>query len=469
MHGMSLRARLVLIVLAVTAVGLAASDVATATLLRSYLLGRVDQRLAETGGFAARLLASGNPIGVPTGSLPPGVSLPRGDTPDVQAARVDPAGKVVKTVQGPFSTTSDAFRTLPEGPLDRARAGATVRFETTSSSGRYRGLAEPIAGSRDVAVVVSPLRDIDATMRRLYMIEAVATGVLLVLAGALALRLVRVGLRPLVHIADTADAVAAGEVNRRVDVRGGYEVARLGRALNSAFDARSASEQTLREFISDASHELRTPLTSIRGYAELLRAGALTGEVESARAASRIEREAARMGALVDNLLALARLDEGRPLELDDVDVTALARDAVHDAQVVEPDRPIALVAGPTVHVVADEMQLRQMLANLLSNVREHTPAGTAVEVLVDETERGVGIHVIDDGAGIDADARERAFDRFWRGENAAGASPRGSGLGLAIVSAVATAHGGTARVAESSRGLHGAHIVVELPKRPPL
>jgi len=286
----------------------------------------------------------------------------------------------------------------------------------------------------------------------------------LVVAGALSLRLVRVGLRPLVHIADTADAVAAGEVDRRVDVRGGYEVARLGHALNAAFDARSASEQTLREFISDASHELRTPLTSIRGYAELLRAGAFVGEDESARAATRIEHEAARMGALVDNLLALARLDEGRPLELSDVDLTALARDAVHDAQAVEPDRPISLINGPTVHVVADEMRLRQVLANLLSNVREHTPPGTAVEVRVAESERGVRIDVIDDGAGIEPDARERAFDRFWRGESAHGAPHRGSGLGLAIVSAVATAHGGIARVVANGEGLRGAHIVVELP-----
>ena len=149
------------------------------------------------------------------------------------------------------------------------------------------------------------------------------------LAGVLALWLVRVGLRPLVHIADTADAVAAGDVDRRVDVSGGYEVARLGHALNSAFDARAASEQTLREFISDASHELRTPLTSIRGYAELLRAGALQSPEATARASARIEHEAARMGGLVDNLLSLARLDEGRPLELADVDLTALAADAV--------------------------------------------------------------------------------------------------------------------------------------------
>ena len=151
MPGMSLRARLVLVVLAVTAVGLAASDVATATLLRSYLLGRVDQRLAETGGFAARLLASGNPIGVPTGSLPPGVSFPRGGTPDVQAARVDPAGKVVKTVQGPFSTTSDAFRTLPEGPW--TALGPARRFDSRPRV-------------RPGVIEVSPNRSREAAMSR---------------------------------------------------------------------------------------------------------------------------------------------------------------------------------------------------------------------------------------------------------------------------------------------------------------
>ena len=273
---MSLRARLVLVVLALIAVGLVASDVATATLLRSYFLGRVDKRLEQTGTFVALLLSDDAPLRPPVG-VPRGAGrVPQGDTPEVQAARIDASGRVVRTLAGPFSSTSDAFSSLPQGPLRRARAGATVRFESTSHSGRYRGLVEPIVGSRDVAVVVSPLGSVEGTMRRLYWIEGIATSVLLLLAGALALWLVRVGLRPLVHIADTADAVASGDVDRRVDIRGGYEVARLGRALNSAFDARAGSEQTLREFISDASHELRTPLTSIRGYAELLRAGALS-------------------------------------------------------------------------------------------------------------------------------------------------------------------------------------------------
>jgi two-component system, OmpR family, sensor kinase len=463
---MSLRLRLVLVVLTLMAVGLVASDIATATLLRSYLLGRVDERLDQTGGFATQLLGAG----IPTNGFPAGIGprVPRNDTPDVQAARVDRSSHVVKTVLGPFSSTSDAFAVLPQGPLNAARQGHTARFDVSSKSGSYRGLAEPIPGSSDVAVVITPLRDLEGTLTRLYWIEAIASAVLTMVAGALALWLVRVGLRPLVHIADTADAVASGDVERRVDIRGGYEVARLGNALNSAFDARAASEQTLREFISDASHELRTPLTSIRGYAELLRAGALPGADESGRAVARIEQEAARMGVLVDNLLSLARLDEGRPLELVDVDLSALAADAVDDARAVEPERPVTLVAPRPVRVVGDETALRQVLANLVTNAREHTASSTAVEVRVAPTPTGARIDVVDDGAGLDANARERAFDRFWRGEGPNDGPRGGSGLGLAIVTAVAAAHGGTARVDCTTDRLRGAHFVVELPAQPP-
>jgi two-component system OmpR family sensor kinase len=455
---------LVLIVLALLAIGLVASDVATASSLRSYFLDRVDQGLDTTGAFTARLFALGSPSGRPLASLPRNVKLPPRDAADVQAARISPDGHVVRTLEGPFTSTSDAFSVLPPTSLARARHGATVRFDVTSKSGRYRAIAEPIAGSTDVAVVISPLRGVEATLIRLYWIEGIATAVLLLLAGVLALWLVRVGLRPLVHIADTADAVAAGEVDRRVDVRGGYEVARLGRALNSAFDARAASEQTLREFISDASHELRTPLTSIRGYAELLRAGALQGPEESARASARIEHEAARMGVLVDNLLSLARLDEGRPLELGEVDLTHLAVDAISDARAVESDRPISLIAPTPVNIVGDETTLRQVLANLLSNAREHTPPRTRVEVRVAQIPSGARLDIVDDGAGIGPDECIRVFDRFWRGTTSGG----GSGLGLAIVAATAQAHGGRAWADPSDDRLRGAHFVVELPARPP-
>jgi two-component system OmpR family sensor kinase len=270
-----------------------------------------------------------------------------------------------------------------------------------------------------------------------------------------------------VHIADTADAVASGEVERRVEVAGGYEVARLGRALNSAFDARETSERALRAFISDASHELRTPLTSIRGYTELLQAGALTDDEAKQRALERIGHEAARMGVLVDDLLVLARLDERRPLQLADLDLAAIAADAVHDAQAVEPDRPIELVAPNPVPLLGDETGIRQVFANLLTNARMHTPPATRVEVRVTASGGDARIDVVDDGAGLDVADGERVFDRFWRGANGRRGHDDGTGLGLAIVAAVATAHGGRASVEHSPDRLKGAHFVVILPVEP--
>ena len=272
---------------------------------------------------------------------------------------------------------------------------------------------------------------------------------LLLLAGALALWLVRVGLRPLVHIADTADAVASATSIVGSTFAVATRSRGLGRALNSAFDARATSEHTLREFISDASHELRTPLTSIRGYAELLRAGALHGAEEGRHAAARIEHEAARMGVLVDNLLSLARLDEGRPLELADVDLTALAADAVNDARAVEPDRPITLVAPrPGLG--------RRRRNDVAAGARE--PAGerprstrrrdTAVEVSVSADSTRRRIDVVDDGARHRTErARSGLRPLLARQGRPQTVQRWRSGLGLAIVAAVAAAHGGTARV----------------------
>ena len=225
---MSLRFRLVLIVLALMTIGLLASDVATATLLRSYFLGRVDKQLDVASVFAANLLGDHAGQKLPPVHPPVGARTPPAGVADVQAARIDPHGHLVNTLQGPFSARTDAFSALPASVLTRARQGKTVRFAVTSGSGRYRGIAEPIVGSRDIAVVIAPLRDIEATLTRLYWIEGIATAMLLTLAGVLAAWLMRVGLRPIVHLADTADAVASGDVERRADISGGYEVARLG-------------------------------------------------------------------------------------------------------------------------------------------------------------------------------------------------------------------------------------------------
>jgi two-component system, OmpR family, sensor kinase len=287
---------------------------------------------------------------------------------------------------------------------------------------------------------------------------------------ALSLWLVRLGLRPLTGMRKTAEAIAAGDLSMRVapaDDR--TEIGRFGQALNTmlgrierAFAERQASEDRLRRFVADASHELRTPLTSIRGYAELFRRGAATRPDDLAKAMHRIEDEAARMGVLVEELLLLARLDQGRPVDRQPVDLTALARDAVADARVVEPARPLELDTNGPVRVTGDAVRLRQVLDNLLANVRTHTPPETAAAVRVRADDGHAVLEVADRGPGMSEDESARAFERFYRVDASRSRDSGGVGLGLSIVSAIVTAHGGEVQV-RSAPG-EGATFTVTLP-----
>ena len=252
----------------------------------------------------------------------------------------------------------------------------------------------------------------------------------------------RLGLRPLSRIEATAGQIAAGDLSRRVSpATPKTEVGRLGLALNAmldrleqAFAARTASEERLRRFLADASHELRTPLASIRGYAELFRLGAVRDPAGTETAMRRIEEESKRMGVLVEDLLALARLDEQPERDREPVDLAALARDAVQDARARAPDREIALSAdGPAV-VAGDALQLRQVFANLLGNAIVHTPGGTPIEVAVADGSERVTMSVTDHGEGIPEAEREQLFERFWRREGGRERGRAGAGLGLAIV-----------------------------------
>ena len=296
----------------------------------------------------------------------------------------------------------------------------------------------------------------------------------LVLLGLLGYALVRSGLRPLEEVELTTEAIARGELSRRVPVRRpGSEVGKLASAFNtmvdrieSAFRASErseasarVSEERMRQFVADASHELRTPLTSIRGYAELYRQGAATSPEDVAGVLRRIEDQAARMGLLVDDLLLLARLDQQRPLEQATVDLAVLVVDAVHDAHAVAPDRSIGLrlpqagvdedgVDEPAqVPVIGDEARLRQVLGNLVNNAILHTPPGTPVQVRVRATDREGVLEVADKGPGLPRDQAERVFERFFRADPARGRVSGGTGLGLAIVAAIVAAHGGRVEV----------------------
>ena len=248
---------------------------------------------------------------------------------------------------------------------------------------------------------------------------------------------------------------------------------RLGLALNSmldqletAFGQRAAVEQRLRQFVADASHELRTPLTSMRGYAELVRRNREMKPEELEASLNRIEAEARRMGVLIDDLLLLARLDQGRPLERAAVDLEALVTDACNDARVSDPGRRVsARVTAPLV-VPGDEARLRQVLANLLHNAVVHTPPGTPIEVGLHEEGGCAVIEVVDHGPGIAAAARGRIFERFHRADPERSRDQGGSGLGLSIVAAVVDAHGGRVRVSETPGG--GATFRIELPLAAP-
>jgi two-component system OmpR family sensor kinase len=317
------------------------------------------------------------------------------------------------------------------------------------------------------------------------------TGVALLVTSAgaaLGWLAIRRSFRPLIEVEETAAAIAAGDLSRRIPERpASTEVGRLTASLNTmltriewAFRAQEASEARTRRFAADASHELRTPLVSIRGFAELFRQGAVPPD-EVPRTMRRIEDEAKRMGSLVEDLLLLARLDEQRPARKDPVDLVVLAGDAVHDARGLDAERQVRLVglngAGPASAVVTgDEDRLRQVVANLVANAIRHTPAGTPVEVAVGTSANPDGrdgprgpvavLEVRDHGPGLTPEQAARVFERFYRVDSSRRRDTGGgSGLGLSIVSAVVTAHAGTVAVDTTSGG--GATFRVALPTQP--
>ena len=294
---------------------------------------------------------------------------------------------------------------------------------------------------------------------------------LAVLAGVaiLGLWVIRVGLRPLTEIGATAATIAAGDLSHRVareDDR--TEVGRLGRALNamlaqieSAFNAREASERKLRRFVADASHELRTPLAAVRAYAELFSRGAAQRPADLERSMAGITRESERMSVLVEDLLLLARLDEGRPLERERVELHDVVAESVETARMLEPERVIACRLDQAT-VVGDRDRLRQVVDNLFSNVRAHAGAAASVDVLLERADGVARLTVTDSGPGLPPDQSEHVFERFYRADPSRARAAGGAGLGLSIVAAVTEAQGGRATASAAPHG--GAAFTIELP-----
>lgn len=322
----------------------------------------------------------------------------------------------------------------------------------------------------DYIVTAASLESVEAAVERLIKMLFLVGTIALAAATMGCWWLIRRGLQPVDRMIDTASAIAAGDLSRRVpNFNPHTELGRLGGALNEmlsqvedAVRVRAASEDRLRRFIADAAHELRTPLTSLRGYAELYRQGAIPNEEGVSNAMGRIEAEGGRMARLVDDMLLLARLDQQRGLETKPVDVVSVVREAVDDFRVVAPDRPLTTDLVESAVVRGDRLRLRQVIDNFLVNARIHTPPGTPVRVAVARKGNQVEIAIADDGPGIPVEDQNRVFERFWRADPARVRSRGGTGLGLAIVASLVQAHGGAVGV--SSEPGHGATFTVRLP-----
>jgi two-component system, OmpR family, sensor kinase len=478
-----LRVKLIVAVLALVTVALALISLASVTALRGYLVDRLDVQLTLVAPGFQRERPGPGPRG---GRPPPSPYL---------IQRRDAGGKVEEQFGAELSEAQGQPRLPDDAAWLQAHSGTLMTVAATEGGGQWRVLVLPRQDeSGGTVVVAASLAGIDSAVGWLQLIDLfVSLGVLLALAGA-GVAIVRASLRPLAEIEQTAEAIAAGDLTRRVPDRDPRtEVGRLAAALNSmlaqieaAFRARAASETTarrseerMRRFVADASHELRTPLTTIRGFAELYRQGASRKPGELDRLMRRIEDQAARMGLLVEDLLLLARLDQQRPLDRRPVDLLALAAEAVNDARAVAPDRRIELElgadgagdgagGGPLV-VLGDEDRLRQVIANLMSNALTHTPPGSPIELRAG-TRRGDGasnaaIEVVDHGRGLTRQQAERVFERFYRADPARSHAAGGTGLGLSIVAALVAAHGGTVEV--SSVPGQGASFRVLLPLDP--
>ena len=467
---LSVRARVLLATMALVAVGLVASSAVTYVALDRFLVARLDWQLAgvedPADGLALAKLDHRSP---PPGRDPDAVlrNLVRSDG---FVRIVDKNGHTLTSYAAPTGSNAAPDPLLPD-PLPQGGAAYTVASGTSGQPG-FRVHSRPVEwrGQTLWAVVGLSTADVSATLNLLLLIDLVVGGAVLAGVGGLGLWLVRLGLRPLDEIAGTATAIADGNLSLRVpDARSGSETGRLASAFNTmlerieeAFGERQESEARLRRFIADASHELRTPLTSVRGYAELFRRGADRRPEDLARVMRGIEDEATRMSRLVEELLLLARLDQGSTSERHEVDLTSLARSAVEAARAADPERPLTLRSNGPVLVEGDGDRLRQVLDNLLGNVRVHTPEGTAATVRVGAGDGLAEIDVEDEGPGIPAEAATHVFERFYRVDPARSRHRGGHGLGLSIVAAITEAHGGTCTVTPGAGG--GTLVAVRLP-----
>jgi two-component system, OmpR family, sensor kinase len=460
----TLRTRLLAALLALLAAVCVVVGVVSVLALNSFLTDRLDGQLVTASARLGGGPGAGDDHPPPQRRTPPPGLADGTLNARISGGTLDPAGVISGSTY--TQLTGAQQHVLRALPVD----GRAYTRDLGGDLGDYR-LRAVLAPDGDVSVAGLPLSGVHETVTRLtVIITAVAAGGLL-LAGIAGALIVRLTLRPLRRVAATATRVSelplhrgTVELSERVpdaDTDPRTEVGQVGAALNrmlghvsAALTARQESETRVRQFVADASHELRTPLASIRGYAELSRRGHEPVPADVAYALGRVESESTRMTGLVEDLLLLARLDNGRAVAREPVDLTRLVVDAVSDARAAGSDHTWVLeIPAAPVEVVGDADRLHQVVVNLLGNARAHTPAGSSVTIGLSTEDGSVLLRVSDDGPGIPPELLPRVFERFARGDGSRSRAAGSTGLGLAIVSAVADAHDGTVAVHSSPAG----------------
>jgi two-component system OmpR family sensor kinase len=493
----SLRTRLLIAIGVIALVALVVADVVTYSSLETFLYQRVDQQLDQS---QVRYQQEADTVGllcIKPGQYAPGAGGPGGvggspfsPPPSFQTSAAEVrtvSGGVVDAQSCPAYVNSKAFSPLLSKTIAglSTSAGSTKVVYFNAQATRAGGPVFRVRASQladgNVLIVAQAEDDIGSTLHHLLLVELAVTGGAVVVALIGGLWLVRIGLRPLRDMERSAESIADGNLTERVPGENdSTEVGRLARTLNvmlsrieSAFSARlaserqlRASEQRLRRFVADASHELRTPIAAISAYAELFGRGASEQKADLERLMGGICSETTRMEHLVADLLLLARLDEGRPMERHSVDLVALCAEAVQTASTVGPDWPLVFTATEPIEVMGDATSLRQVVDNLLGNIRAHTPPGTTGRVTVERDSSGAVIAVGDNGPGMSPEEAEHVFERFYRSDPSRSRVHGGAGLGLSIVNAIVAAHGGT--VSATGTAGSGTTFIVHVPTTPP-
>ena len=457
----SLRNRLTVGVLVLSAIGFIGAGVGAQALLKNYLINQVDdQLLSVVNGTADRLdqagIARDDDDDDDRGPQAARATTPLNRVPtSISVTVLDPFGNLVGGIGGDLNSNQVTEYVMGLLPGQVAAFGSKP-FTIEAPGADFRVATTVLPSSLGSVIVAQSLSDFDKTTRQIGIVFLIIGGLVLLFIAFASRQVIKLSMKPLEKIEATAEKIAAGDLSARLEnFEPDTEVGRLSTSLNQmlsrieeSFAARTESESKLRRFVADASHELRTPLTSIRGFAELHRQGAVPEGEKTKELISRIEKESMRMGSLVEDLLMLARIDQSREIVMADVDLSTLIKEAVTSAQVAGPEHPITSDIAHDVHTQGDSDKIYQVVTNLLANARAHTPAGTHIHVATYSAEDGTYVTVADKGPGLTAQDQQHIFERFYRVDTSRQRSSNdGSGLGLSIVDEVMKAHGGSVSV----------------------